>query len=1072
MKRILRSVTRTSSLILFAILVSSYGLIAQTRTITGVVKSDNEALPGVTVLEKGTNNGTVTDGEGKFTLVVSENATLSISFVGMKPQEIVVGNQTSFDIDLESDATQLSEVLVIGYGTVERRDLTSSVSALNDKELKDIPINSAAQALSGRMAGVQVTTAEGSPDADVRIRVRGGMSITGDNSPLYVVDGIQVENALSVLSPQDIESISVLKDASVTAIYGSRGANGVVIITTKGGKGGRTTVNFNALIGVKQLGNKLDVWKPYDFVKYQYDRSRGSAVNEQNFLDDYGVFEDIELYKEVPFVDWQEEVFGRNALMQTYNLSVNGGNETTSFNLSVTSNKEEGVMLGSDFDRKLINFKMDHDITSKLNIEFNMRYNNTVVNGAGTSVEGSSSLNRLRHSVKYRPFLAPGQDVNTYDPDYAQETNANSLSLINPVLLTKQEYQQRKGTTTNFNGSFSYKITDFLTWKSTLGVDFYNEQRYVFNDTITNASRLNGAGQPIATIDSDTRNTFNNSNVLSFSSSNLSSFPANHKLDVLLGQEIYQTLNKSNFQENKFFPVGITPELAFGSMELGVPQPTSNTEEYESKLLSFFSRASYSYNDKYFLTLSLRADGSSKFAPENRWGYFPAGSFMWRVSSEPFMEGLSSTFNDLKFRVSYGTSGNNRIDDYLYLSTFDPSGFYSINNTQVLGFSATELANANLKWEAIIARNIGLDASFFQGRLQTSVDFYYNSSKELLLNRVIPPTSGYPSQTQNIGETLNKGIELQLSGTILDRGNLKYDANFNISFNKNEIESLGPDQTSFLISSGWAGSNQPADFKVIVGQPVGTIWGLVTDGFYTLDDFDYESGTGVYTLKSGVASNQGITSTVPQPGVIKFKDINEDGVINDNDRKVIGVSSPKFYGGLNQTVTYKNFDLSMFINFQFGNDVLNANKLEFTSGYTVNSNLLTTMDNRWKNVDDAGQVVTDPTELAELNRNTTIWSPLTTASSFYVHSWAVEDGSFVRINNITLGYTLPSAILSKVRISKFRVYGTVNNVAVFSNYSGYDPEANTRRNTPLTPGVDYAAYPRSRGYIFGVNVTF
>lgn len=1046
---------------------------AQTKTVTGTVKdAQGTIMPGVSIFEKGTSNGTTTDSDGKFNITVKQDAVLVFSFIGTKPQEINVSNQTAIDLTLQEDANQLDELVVIGYGTVERKNLSSSVSTINNKELKDIPINSAAQALSGRLAGVQVITAEGAPDADVKVRVRGGMSITGDNSPLYVVDGIQVEDALSNLSPQDIESLTVLKDASATAIYGSRGANGVVIITTKGGKKGKTVVNINALVGVRQLANKLDVWKPYDFVRYQYDRSRGSSVNEANFLDEYGTFEDIELYKGVPFVDWQKEVFGRDAVMQTYNVSIGGGSEKTSFNLSLTSNKEQGVMMNSDFDRKLINFKIDHQLNDKLDLGFNVRYNNTVVNGAGTSVEGSSSLNRLRHSVKYRPFLAPGQDIDSYDPDYAQETNANSLSLVNPVLLTQQEYQQRKKITTNFNGSLSYKITRFLTFRSTAGVDFYTDDNYVFNDTITNVSKLNGAGQPMASIDADTRTTFNNSNVLSFSVTELGILPKEHQLDILFGEETYNGIAKTNYQDNRYFPIGITPELAFGSMQLGTPQPTSYTREAESKLLSFFSRASYSFNDKYFLTASIRADGSSKFAKENRWGYFPAASVMWRVSSEPFMEGISSTMNDLKLRVSYGTSGNNRIGDYLFLSVFNPSAFYALNNSQVLGFAPASLANANLKWEATISRNIGLDMGFLNNRLQVSLDYYYNSSKDLLLQRVIPPTSGYPDQTQNIGETLNKGIEIQLGGTPVNNNAVRWDANFNISFNKNEIKSLGPDQNSFLISSGWAGSNQPADFNVMVGQPVGTIWGLVTDGYYTLDDFDYEAGSGVYTLKAGVPSNQGITSIAPQPGVIKFKDVSGDGVINDSDRTVIGKTTPKFFGGLNQTVTFKNFDLSMFINFQFGNDILNANKLEFTSGYTPNSNLLKTMDKRWTNVNDQGVVVTDPEELKELNKGNTLWSPLTTASSFYVHSWAVEDGSFIRINNITLGYTLPAALTSRVKITKFRVYGTVNNVAVFSNYSGYDPEVNTRRNTPLTPGVDYAAYPRSRAYIVGLNLTF
>lgn len=1054
------------------IMLSSFAALGQT-TIKGQVKDDgNNALPGVSVVEKGTSNGTVTDTNGNWSITVGRDATLIFSFIGMKPQEITVGTQTTIDVTMVADLTELSEIVVIGYGEVERKDLASSVSSVSARQLKDLPINSAAQALSGRLAGVQVTTAEGSPDADVQIRVRGGMSITGDNSPLYVVDGIQVENALSVLSPQDIESITVLKDASATAIYGSRGANGVVLIVTKGGKTGKTTVSYNGLIGVRQLGKKLDVWRPYDFVRYQYDRSRGSETSENSFRNTYGEFGDLELYKDVPFVDWQEQVFGEDALMQTHNIGINSGSERTSFNLSLTSNKEEGVMKGSDFDRKLINFKLDHKISNRFDVGFNVRYNKTVVNGAGTAAEGSSSLNRLRHSVKYRPFLSVDQSIDAYDPDYALETNANSLALINPVLLTAAEYKQSTRNTANFSGNVKFKIRDYLTFTSTLGVDLFTQKDNVFNDTITSISKSNGQGLPMASIDQDNRTIFNNSNVISFSSQKLKSFPSQHDISMLIGHELYETRLNSSFLDYRLFPAGITPELAFGTMQLGTAQPTSFTREAESKMLSFFSRASYTYDDRYSVTASIRADGSSKFAPENRWGYFPAASVMWRVSNEAFMQSAPRFISELKLRGSYGTSGNNRINDYLYMSVFEASSYYGLNNSQVIGFQPVSLANELLKWEATIARNIGVDVGLFNNRLQFSVDLYKNSSKNLLLDRVVPGTSGYTTQTQNIGETLNEGLEIQINGTPLHRGDFRWDANLNVSFNRNEVVNLGPGLESFVISSGWAGSNQPADYAAIVGGSVGTIWGLVTDGWYKVDDFNYDETTEMYTLKEGIATNKGITSQEPQPGSIKFKDLDNNGLIDDNDRTVIGKASPKLYGGLNQTFTYKNFDLSVFVNFQFGNDVLNANKLEFSSGYTVNSNLLSEMNGRWRNVNDEGVVVTDPTALKELNANATIWSPLTTASSFYVHSWAVEDGSFVRINNVTLGYTLPKDLLSKFRINTLRLYGTVNNLAVFTNYSGYDPEANTRRRTPLTPGVDYAAYPRSKAFIVGLNVSF
>lgn len=1039
--------------------------------------TDGSPLPGVNVFVKGTATGTTTDASGKYRLnAPDENAVLVFSFIGYAVQEVVIGSRSVIDIALLPDIQQLSEVVVIGYGEVEREDLTTSISSISSKQLKDIPINSAAQALSGRLAGVQVIASEGSPDAEVLIRVRGGNSITQNNSPLFVVDGIQVENALSVLAPQDIESVNVLKDASATAIYGARGANGVVIITTKGGREMKTVVNYNGLIGVKQLANKLDVMKPYDFVVYQYERSRGNSADEAAVLETYGQYDDFDLYRQVPFVDWQDETFGRTALMQTHNISAAGGTRDTQFNLSISSNNEEGIMLGSDFDRKLVNFRFDHTISPKLKTGFNVRYNNTVVNGSGTAAEGSSSVNRLRHSVKYRPILFEGQDIATYDADYADETRSNSLSLVNPVLLTQAEYKKRVTSVANLNGYVSYDLTDYLSFRSTVGVDITNLREDIFNDSITTISQTTGGANPIASVETQFNSILNNSNVLTFSTAKLNpDFAARHKIDVLVGHEIFQTLSRRNFLENQEYPRGISAERALALMRLGTPQ-IPQSSEVPSRLLSFFSRANYALDDKYLLALTVRADGSSKFPEGKKWGYFPSASAAWKIINENFMQGLSLPVSDLKLRVSYGQAGNNRIDDFLYLPLFEPNGNYSINEEQVVGYGPADdedgdvvLANANLKWETTISRNIGLDAGFFNNRLQFSVDVYSNSTRDLLVKVPIPSLSGYLNQIQNVGETSNRGVEFQVSGTPVYNDNFGWNVNFNMSFNRNNVESLGR-QESFLYRSGWGGSTAPFDYTVMVGKPVGAIWGLTTDGFYTLDDFDYEDG--VYTLKQGIASGQSVTATAPRPGSLKFADINGDTVVNDLDRSVIGNASPKFFGGINQQFTYKNFDLSVFINFQYGNDVLNANKLEFTSGYTIHSNLLTDMNNRWRNVDATGEVVTDPEALRKLNEDATIWSPLTTASSFYPHTWAVEDGSFIRINNITLGYTLPASLLSKWRLTNFRVYGTVNNLAVFTKYSGYDPEVNTRRRSPVTPGVDYSAYPRSRGYIFGINLTF
>lgn len=1052
--------------------ISIVSVVAQGLTITGkVLDEKGGGLPGVTILQKGSaTNGTATSVDGSYTIKVpNSSAVLIYTFIGYQRQEIQVGSKTDINVTLVPDQKVLDEVVVIGYQEVNRRDLTGSVSSVGAKQLKDVPINSAAEALAGRLAGVQVTGSEGTPDANVQIKVRGGTSISQSNTPLYVVDGIQVENALNVLSPQDIESIDVLKDASATAIYGSRGANGVVIITTKGGREMKTTVNYSGLFGVRQLANKLEVMNPYDFVKYQYERSRGSAASETSFQNTYGTFADLELYKNAPFVDWQDQVFGRDAVMQTHNLSVTGGTAETQFNLSVTSNKEEGIMLGSDFDRKLVNFRFDHNLSKKVKTGFNVRYNNTDVNGAGTATAGSSSVNRLRHSIKYRPFLMGGQGLYDYDQDYAEETNANSLALVNPLLLTQAEYRNNQRNTTNLNGYISLNLTNYLTFKSTVGVDLNKFRTDVFNDSITTASRQNGAGLPIASIDTRDRNVLTNSNVLTFSNSKFKdAFSVRNSINFLLGHEIVNEKSKSYFIESREFPAFTPVKFALANMVLGANPQLPRSFEEQTKLLSFFSRLNYTFDDKYLVTLTMRADGSSVFGDGNRWGYFPSASVAWRVLNESFMERYKSVFNDLKVRVSYGTAGNNRIDPSLFETLFEPGAFYGLNNRQVTAFRPNNLGNEFLKWETTVSRNVGLDMAFLNNRVQVTLDAYQNTTRDLLVNVQIDPTSGYKNQMKNIGNTTNKGIELQVNGVPVTNKNFTWNSNFNISFNKNVIDTYGTSDFE-LFQSGWAGSNAPFDYIARVGSPVGTIWGLVNDGFYTINDFNYNNG--VYTLKEGVANNKSVTALDPKPGVIKYRDLNGDGIVDDKDRTIIGDTQPAFFGGLNNQFTFKNFDLSVFVNFQYGNDVLNANKLEFTSGYTPNSNLLSIMNNRWRNVNDQGQVVTDPTELAELNKNATLWSPLTTSTSFYVNSWAVEDGSFIRINNISLGYTLPTNLSAKAKISKLRVYGTVNNLKVFTNYSGYDPEVNTRRNSPITSGVDYSAYPRSRAYIFGVNLT-
>lgn len=1059
--------------------------------------STNAGLEQASVIISGTSKGTTTSPDGVFSVLLPADGkkhSLIISHAGYSDEKIpVTDTTTALVVHLKRAVSSLDDVVVIGYQTVKRRDVMASVSSISSKDVKDIPINSAEEALAGRLAGVQVTGSEGAPNAQVQIRVRGGGSITQNNAPLYIVDGVQLDNALQFLALQDIESIDVLKDAAATSIYGARGSNGVVIITTKGGHNtnGKTTITYTGYAGAAQLEKELPLQHPDDFMYYQYERAQ--QTGDTSGIAPYGGFnwQTVQNYKNVPFYDWQKKVMGRTAFMDNHNINLSGGNDKTQYYLSATDQDQQGVMLLSDFHRKLLNFRLDQQAAQNLKIGLNVRYNNTTVDGAGTSNPGSSSLNFLRNVIRYRPFLGAGQTATSYDQAYADATNANSLSLVNPVLLNQAQYRHNIQNVIDLSGFAEYKFTRWLSLRSTFGWDYNTLTQNVFNDTLTSVSKISGGGLPMASIQGTLATVIDNSNVFTYSNaSGTGRFHEHNKLTVIAGEEIYKTDSNVNLIQTNYFPVGTTATEALANMNLGSalnassPEPKPVTRVVPTRMLSFFSRATYAYDDKYLIAASIRADGSSAFASKNHWGYFPSVSGAWRVSQENFMSDVNWV-TDLKLRGAYGLAGNNRIAPFQYLTTFVTTSQYALNQNLTTAYASSVLSNPDLEWESTTSRDIGLDATFFANRLNVSVDVYRNTTNHLLVAAPVPTTSGYTSQQQNVGSTENKGIEVQLSGTVLHHRSFNWTANFNISWNKNTIQSLGRNQTFYYANSGWAGSSNLPDFIVKKGQPVGAMYGYVSDGFYQLSDFVYNNQTRVYTLKAGEPNNGNVTASTPMPGSMKYKSISGDSVINPNtDQRILGNAQPKFFGGLNQTFSWKGFDASIFINFQYGNKVFNDNKLEFSSGYTPGATLLGIMKNRWHTVDQNGNayesvvggkvVGASPDSLMALNKGAKYWIPLVGSSSttFAPNSWAVEDASFIRINNITVGYSLPAALVRHLHVARLRVYATVNNVAVITGYSGYDPEVNVRNSNPVTPGVDYSAYPRSRSYLAGLNLTF
>ena len=1094
---------------------------SQLKQVKGKVTDDKGTIiSGVSVVPKGARTGAQTDAQGNFTVnIAADKVDLTFTYTGYTAKTVSASAGTTITVQLTSSNSSLDEVVVVGYQTVRRKDLTAAVSSVGAKDLKDIPLNSAAEALAGRLAGVQVSVSEGAPGADVDIFVRGRNSITQSGSPLYVVDGVQLDNALSVLSPQDIESIDVLKDAASTAIYGARGSNGVIIITTKGGRntGGKTTVTYNAFGGWSQISKELDMMDPYNFVLYQYERAKytenatdtATAARYIRFMGNYDTI--AKTYTNYPRPeDWQKRTLGRKAFQTTHNISVSGGTAATQYNLSATFNRQQGLLINSDYNRKLLNFRFDHKVSERLKIGANVRYNEQVVTGPGTSDVGGAGSNRLRQYTRYRPLILPGQTEDYYDADLDANNPGNGLNLLNPIQLANAEYRQRMITAYNLNGYVNLNITKRLTFRSTFGYDVNTTESHSYDDTLTaNARTYNRL--PVLSNTITTRKTINNSNVFTYSNPAL--FSSKHSLDVLVGHEIYQTDNLLNSIELRYFPVGTKPEIAFANYGLatppaGISQPKPSSSESKTTQLSFFGRINYNYDRKYLLTLNLRADGSSLFGPDyssnlplrtgnNKWGVFPSASVAWRISQEKFLQPVSF-LSDAKIRFSLGTSGNNRIQPYFYTTGYSvpTNAGYGLND--VLNYTLTlptRLGNPNVTWESLTSKNLGFDLSFFKSRVNLTIDLYSNTTSNLLLDNAIPATSGYISQYQNTGTTRNNGLEIQLGATVLRKKDFNWNANFNISFNRNKIISLGK-QYQFTANSGWFSTTaNPNDYLVRVGDQVGTMYGLQVDGFYKVSDFTtslytgsyaatYPNLTYQYTLDPKLPNPAAVLADLVQPGQIKYRDVNGDGKITlDSDRTVIGHALPKFTGGFNQQFQFKNFDMSLFFNFSYGNDVYNANKLEYSTSYGVDANMLAIMNNRWKVIDGSGNLVQKqpnnstvigiaPDQLAALNANAQIWTPIRTTTGFYPSSFAIEDGSFLRLNNITIGYTLPRTLLQKVKISTFRIYATANNLATITGYSGYDPDVSTRRNNALTPGVDYAGYPRGRTFVFGANVSF
>jgi len=1052
---------------MFALMMISLPGFSQNITVKGKVTDSQtgETLIGLNVVIKGTVRGVITDVDGNYVMPnCPPDAILVFSYVGYEQLEIPVEGKTTIDAAMKTSSSVLDEVVVIGYGTVNRKNLMGSVTSVQGKDLAKVPVSQAAEAIVGKMAGVQVVSTEGSPDADVNIRVRGGGSITQSNAPLYIVDGFPVSN-ISDISPTSIQSMDVLKDASSTAIYGARGANGVILITTKKAAEGKTKVNYSAYYSLKKVESKLNSISVPDYLRWQYEYAL-LADKLSGYQKAFGNYQDIDLFDGQKGTDWFNQIFGHVGKTFNHDLSVVGGSDKFKFLFTYGSVISDEIMLDSRYRRDNFSLKLDHSPNKKVTLSFNFRYSDTKIYGAGGTDQGNATPNDARLLQAYLYPRIPFSNLGTYDEEEM------TSSMTQPIKSVKDNDKQSFRKRFELGGSFEWQPVENLKLKTEEGMEYYTTNNNSFYGLTTyyvkNTPSTLYQGMPALEITQNTNNLLRSTNTLNYDFRNIIN-NENHSLSLLLGQEILFTTSNTEFNQIWGFPTFFTSKEAYKLTGQGFSNVYRNTFNPDDKLVSFFGRLMYDYKNRYSLTATYRADGSSKFAKGNRWGYFPSAAVAWKISEEEFMKNIS-TISLLKLRFSYGAAGNNNIPSGQIAQSFVSSSTTYINGASVMWSPSTTMANPDLKWETTYTRNLGLDFGLFRDRLTGSVEYYYNTTKDILMQF---PTSGtgYDYQYRNIGETRNKGFEVTLNSVVFDKKNFGLNLSFNISINQNKILSLGMSDRQF--DSGWASTEIHSDFVANKGGSVGQMSGYVSEGRYEVSDFSGYDGTN-WILKDGVATDKDVIgNSAVRPGGMKLKDVSGNGNVSTEDCVIIGNNNPKHTGGFSIDGRLYDFDFSAVFNWSYGFDTYNANKVEFTTARVQYENMIDIMGEgkRWTNLDPAtGTIVNDPDQLTAMNANTTMWSPFMRSRVF--SSWAVEDGSYLRLNNLSVGYNVPSELLKKAYIQNLRLYATAYNVFILTKYSGLDPEVSTRRSSLMTPGIDYSAYPKSRQITFGVNLTF
>ena len=1038
----------------------SLGTYAQAQTIKGVVSTSDGPAIGATVRVKGTQNGVVTDLDGNYSISAAPGSTLQFSYVGYNSQEVKVGSQKVINVDLKEDSEVLSEVVVVGYGTMKKSDLTGAVAQVGEQAIEKSVPTSIDQVLQGRAAGVQIQANTGTPGGSSTIRIRGTNSLNASSQPIFVIDGVIIDsdgsddgntNPLAGINPSDIVTMDILKDASATAIYGSRASNGVIMITTKRGQTGKAQITYDGYVGWQQMPKKLDVLNLRQYAEHY------NAISDAQIKPASGTFLRPDLLGEG--TDWQDELFS-TAFMTNHSLSITGGGEKVTYALSGGYLNQDGIGLNTGFKRQTLRGNVDAELAKWLKggISFSL---------SDSKQELEKNWDIIMTALKSQPSVAVRNPEGGYDgpDDQWMPDNAVALAEIKTNFTKRQNYR--------VNTYLEAIILKGLTFKTELSADYNLNKTKFYQPDYTFGVRVSDQRDGQWT-KNDTKY-WSWRNILTY----IGTIAEKHNLNVMLGQEM-----SDSYWEN--FSVKNSGYLSNSVTDLIAGETTGNNIELTQgnqdgfRLFSYFGRALYNYDDRYLLTATLRCDGSNKFAKGHRWGWFPSAAAAWRVSQENFLKD-NKVINNLKLRVGWGATGNQNVQQWAYQAMLA-----NYTTTWGVGVLNANNANSELKWETTYATNVGMDLSLFDSRIDIVFDWYYKKTKDLLMIRDLPAFLGsgggsnYGVATNpwgNVGSLRNTGVEVTVNTSNIETKDFQWRSNIVFSLNRNKVTQLDT-TTGTLPQTLQIGSETATVTNTVVGEPIGQFWGYKVIGrFDKPEDFYYKDASGniqPVALPEGASIATSPTSGGVFIGDYIFEDINGDGVINNNDQTFIGNPEPKFTWGFGNTFSYKGFDLSVQFSGSYGNKIMNYGRrfLEIT-GSTANQ-LTSVMDYaRVEMIDANGPVdyrnykVTNPgTIMPRLSTESGVNNNTRVSDAF------VEDGSYIRLQNVSLSYTLPRKLLAKTFLSNVKLYCNVQNVFTLTKYDGFDPEVGSMRGNALLNGVDYSRYPSPRIYTVGLNVQF